>query len=270
MTMLDLPFMRQAALACVLLAFVLGPLGAEVIRRRIVFVDLALAQIAALGAAIGTAVDWDPIATSVVFTLIGAGLLSVPAASTRLPQEAVMGMVYAVASAAAVLVVAKTPHGDADFLHLLFGNILAVTDRQLAVLAGLAIGVALWRAFTRRVDPAAISRGATFVFYLLLGGSIAAAIRSAGVLMVFTYLVAPALAVRLLAIERGAAAVGVISAAACGVAGLVVSYAWDLPSGSAIVAAFGAWLTLAAAATAIFRARVRMAKVDLTGRRDAV
>ncbi len=238
--------MQQAALACVLLAFVLAPLGTEVIRRRIVFVDLALAQIAALGAAIGTAVEWDPIATSVVFTLIGAALLSVLASSTRLPQEAVMGMVYAVASAAAVLVVAKTPHGDADFLHLLFGNILAVTEPQLAVLAGLAIGVGCWRALTRRADPTTISRSTTFIFYLLLGGSIAAAIRSAGVLMVFTYLVAPALAVRLLAIERGAAALAVMSAAACGVLGLWASYRWDLPSGSSIVATFGVWLAVTA------------------------
>ncbi len=243
--------MQQAALACVLLAFVLAPLGTEVIRRRIVFVDLALAQIAALGAAIGTAVDLDPIAASVVFTLIGAALLSVPASSARLPQEAVMGMVYAVASAAAVLVVAKTPHGDADFLHLLFGNILAATNPQLAVLAGLAIGVGVWRALTRRLDPTAVSRSATFVFYLLLGGSIAAAIRSAGVLMVFTYLVAPALAVRLLAIERGAAAVAVISAAGCGVLGLWGSYRWDLPSGSSIVATFGLWLAVTAVAATL-------------------
>lgn len=84
------------------------------------------------------------------------------------------------------------------------------------------------------------------MFYLLLGGSIAAAIRSAGVLMVFTYLVAPALAVRLLAIKRGAAAVAVISAAGCGVLGLWGSYRWDLPSGSSIVAMFGVWLAATA------------------------
>jgi zinc/manganese transport system permease protein len=247
--MLSLPFMRPAALACVLLAFVLAPLGTDVIRRRIVFVDLALAQIAALGAAIGTAVAWDPIATSVVFTLIGAALLSMPASSTRLPQEAVMGMVYAVAAAAAVLVVAKTPHGDADFLHLLFGNILAVTDRQLVVLAGLAIAVAIWRVATRHVDPASAGRRATVMFYLLLGGAIAAAIRSAGVLMVFTYLVAPALAVRLVGLERGAAAVATAIAAACGVLGLWASYQWDLPSGSSIVAMFGVWLAVTALGT---------------------
>jgi zinc/manganese transport system permease protein len=251
--MWDLPFMRQAALACVLLACVLAPLGTEVIRRRIVFVDLALAQIAALGAAIGTAVGWDPIATSVVFTLMGAALLSVPAASTRLPQEAVMGMVYAVASAAAVLVVAKTPHGDADFLHLLFGNILAVTNSQLAVLTGLAISVGCWLALARRLDPTTVGRGATVIFYLLLGGSIAAAIRSAGVLMVFTFLVAPALAVRVLAVERGAAAVAILGAAGSGVLGLWGSYRWDLPTGSSIVATFGLWLAVTALGTVLRR-----------------
>jgi len=238
--MLDLPFMRQAAVACILLAFVLAPLGIEVIRRRIVFVDLALAQIAALGAAIGTAAGWDPIATSLVFTLGGAVLLSLPAPETHLPQEAVMGVVYAVASAVAVLVVAKTPHGDADFLHLLFGNILAVTDRQVAILAALAVGVTILQFVTRRLDTVARTRrGFTFVFYLLLGGAIAAAIRSAGVLVVFAYLVAPALAVRLLDIERRTAMAAVGGAMTGGLLGLWGSYNWDLPSGSAIVAGFG-------------------------------
>lgn len=244
--MLDLPFMRQAALACVLLALVLAPLGTEVIRRRIVFVDLALAQLAALGAAVGAAVDWDPITTSVIVTLLGAAFLSIPAAETRLPQEAVMGIVYAVASAAAVLVVAKTPHGGADFLHILFGNVLAVTDRQLAVLAGLVLAVGLWRVLTRDLDPPAISRRATFMFYLLLGSAIAAAIRSAGVLVVFTYLVAPALAVCLLGINRRAGVAAVAGAGVCGVLGLWASYRWDLPSGSTIVAAFGVGLALVA------------------------
>jgi zinc/manganese transport system permease protein len=164
-----------------------------------------------------------------------------------------MGMVYAAASAAAVLVVAKTPHGDADFLHLLFGNILGVTNGQVVVLAGLAIGVALWRFFTRRLDPAAIGRGSTFAFYLLLGGAIAAAIRSAGVLLVFTYLVAPALVILMFRVERGAALLAVITSASCGVLGLWGSYRWDLPSGSAIVAAFGAWLAVTAAAAAMRR-----------------
>ncbi|MFZ5875223.1 MAG: metal ABC transporter permease [Nitrospirota bacterium] len=252
--MLSLPFMRQAAVACVLLALVLAPLGTEVIRRRIVFVDLALAQIAALGAAIGTAAEWDPIATSVVFTVVGAGLLAVPGSSARLPQEAVMGVVYAVAAAAAVLVVAKAPYGDADFLHLLFGNILVVTDRQLAILAGLAIAVAIWRTATRRADPAAASRGATVGFYLLLGFAIAAAIRSAGVLMVFTYLVAPALVIRLMNVGRGAGVAAAAIAGSCGVVGLWGSYQWDLPSGSAIVAAFGCCLAVASIVTRVGRA----------------
>lgn len=252
--MLDLPFMRQAAVACVLLAVVLAPLGTEVVRRRIVFVDLALAQIAALGAVIGAAVEWDPIAASVVFTLVGAALLAVPASSARLPQEAVMGVVYAVASAAGVLVVAQTAHGDADFLHLLFGNILAVTDRQLVVLGGLAVGVGVWQVVVQRMEPGRrASPGSTFVFYLLLGASIATAIRSVGVLVVFTYLVAPALAVRLLTLERGAGVVAVVSAAACGVLGLWGSYQWDLPSGSTMVAAFGIWLAVTAVAAAMRR-----------------
>jgi len=138
----------------------------------------------------------------------------------------------------------------------------------LWLLAGLAVAVA---AFSRsRRTRAASGRGATLVFYLLLAVSIALAMKSAGVLVVFTYLVAPGLAIQLLGLSRAGGVVSVVSAAACGVAGLVASYAWDLPSGSAIVAAFGAWLVLAAAAARIFRMRARIAKGDLTERRDAV
>ncbi len=265
--MWQLPFMQFAALACVLLAFVLAPLGREVIARRIVFVDLALAQLSALGAVIGSTVGWDPIASSVIVTLAGAALLVLPA-ETDLPQEALMGLVYAVASAAAVLILAKSPHGDADLLHILFGNILAVTPRQLWLLAGLATAVAAFSRYRRM--RAVAGRGVTLVFYLLLAVSIASAMKSAGVLVVFTYLVAPGLTIQLLGLSRAGGVVSVVSAAACGVAGLVASYAWDLPSGSAIVAAFGAWLVLAAAAARIFRMRAQMAKGDLTERRDAV
>jgi hypothetical protein len=152
-----------------------GAARQKVIARRIVFVDLALAQLSALGAVIGSTMGWDPIASSVIVTLAGAALLVLPA-ETDLPQEALMGLVYAVASAAAVLILAKSPHGDADLLHILFGNILAVTPRQLWLLAGLAAAVAAFSRYRR--TRAAVGRGATLVFYLLLAVSIASAMKS--------------------------------------------------------------------------------------------
>jgi ABC-type Mn2+/Zn2+ transport system permease subunit len=239
---------QQAALACVLLALVLAPLGTEVIRRRIVFVDLALAQIAALGAAIGTAVDWDPIATSVVFTLIGAALLSVPAASTRLPQEAVMGMVYAVASAAAVLVVARPRTAMPTFCTCC--SAISRCDQPAAGgLAGPAIGVGCWRGAdaTHGSDHDQPQRHVSCFICCSVDRSRRRSER--GCVDGLTYLVAPALAVRLLAIERGAAAVAVISAAGCGVLGLWGSVPLGPAVRSSIVATFGLWLAVTAVGT---------------------
>jgi ABC-type Mn2+/Zn2+ transport system permease subunit len=116
--MLSIPFLRLALLASLLMAVGLAYLGVHVVRRRIVFVDLAIAQLSAVGVALAMLLDHDPMIVSLAVTLVGAGLLSLPAQERRVPQEAIMGIVYAVASAVSVLIIAKMPHGDADLIHL--------------------------------------------------------------------------------------------------------------------------------------------------------
>ncbi|HEY5593608.1 MAG TPA: metal ABC transporter permease, partial [Nitrospiria bacterium] len=116
--MLSIPFMRQAVLASLILAAMLAYLGIHVVRRRIVFVDLAIAQLSAVGVALAMLLDQDPIGFSLVFTMVGAAFLSLPAYEQRIPQEAIMGIVYAVASAVSILIIAKMPHGEADILNL--------------------------------------------------------------------------------------------------------------------------------------------------------
>ncbi|MBI3995689.1 MAG: metal ABC transporter permease [Nitrospirae bacterium] len=254
--MLSIPFMRQAVLASLILAAMLAYLGIHVVRRRIVFVDLAIAQLSAVGVALAMLLDQDPIGFSLVFTMVGAAFLSLPAYEQRIPQEAIMGIVYAVASAVSILIIAKMPHGEADILNLFFGNILAVTDGQIGLMALTFGSVGLVHLiFAKRLIPIPTEPGSSFLlramswnllFYLTLAVVIAVAIRTAGVLLVFSDLVIPA-AVSLLFAERLrslvllSAVTGVLS----NLAGLYASYRFDLPSGPSIVASLGVFLALA-------------------------
>ncbi len=253
--MLAIPFMRQALLAGLLLAVMLAYLGVHVVRRRIVFVDLAIAQLSAVGVALAVWLEREPTFFSLGFTLAGAALLSLPARERRVPQEAVMGAVYAVASALVILLMAASPHGDAELLGLLFGNILAVTDERLQLLALLLLGVGcghlFWRRYLELPAPSSDDGPSDrpwrwdLLFYLALALVIATAIRTAGVLVVFSDLVIPAIAAVLLA-DRFAWQVcwAVAVSVAANLLGLYVSYRYDLPAGSSIVAALGGWLLL--------------------------
>jgi zinc/manganese transport system permease protein len=254
---LQLDFMRLALVACLLLAVTLGYLGIHVIQRRIVFVDLALAQISTVGIALAFLLDVDPTMLSVVFTLTGAALLSIRTRNPRVPQEAVMGIVYAVASAVAILLISKTPHGEADVLKIFFGDVLGVTRNQL-VATGAVFGTvaALHVAFRRRfllvtLEPErAAAEGISirlwdFLFYLSIGIVIALAIRIGGVLLVFSYLIIPPVAAFLVSRSVGrvfgiAQAIGILAS----FVGLYLSYRLDLPTGTTVVATLGMLLVL--------------------------
>lgn len=256
--MLSIPFMRQAVLAGLILAAMLAYLGIHVVRRRIVFVDLAIAQLSAVGVALAMLLDQDPIGFSLVFTMVGAGFLSLPAYERRIPQEAIMGIVYAVASAVSILIIAKMPHGEADILNLFFGNILAVTTGQIGYLTLIFGLVGLIHAtFWKRLIQIPVQTGNVpnlflkglgwnFLFYLTMALVIATAIRTAGVLLVFSNLIIPA-AVALLFAERLRSLVllSVVTGVLSNLAGLYASYRFDLPSGPSIVASLGAILALA-------------------------
>ena len=250
----SIPFMRQAMIASFLMVVMLAYLGIHVVKRRIVFVDLALAQLSAVGVTLGMLIDYDPVVVSLVVTLVGSALLSLPVYESRIPQEAIMGIVYAVASAATLLILSKMPHGEADLIGLFFGNILAVTPGQIDTLALIfgAVGCVHLIFFKKLMaistaDPSpARSAFWNLLFYLTLALVIAMAIRTAGVLLVFSDLIIPAVLALLFTEEIGIAipvAIGIgLMANAIGLYG---AFLFDLPAGPSIVGSLGGGLVLA-------------------------
>jgi zinc/manganese transport system permease protein len=251
-------FLWLPFLACLVLTGIHAYLGLHVLARGVIFVDLALAQVAALGISVAflaghpiqsAAAYWYALA----FTVAGAALFSASRARRApIPQEAVIGIVYVVAAAAAVLVVDRAPQGGEHIKQLLVGSILTVTGRevlQVTVLYALigAVHVAIRQPLLQiSFDPEAARAGGRrlrwwdFCFYVTFGIVVTSSVRIAGVLLVFSYLIAPAAVAALLAPGAGARLlIGWIVGVLVSAAGLWASFAWDLPTGAAVVACFG-------------------------------
>src|SRR6266480_1801422 len=138
--MFQLPFMVQAFIIALITGTLLAYLGVHVVGRGIVFVDLALGQISSLGVAFAAFIGTGLTTIPLVFTLTGALLMSfINIRDKRLKQEAIIGILYAFASALTVLVISKTAHGDSDIQEVLFGNILSVSREQITTM-GLFFG----------------------------------------------------------------------------------------------------------------------------------
>jgi len=251
-------FLWVPFLACLVLTGIHVYLGLHVLARGVIFVDLALAQVAALGIAVAfllghplqsDAAYWYALA----FTVGGA--LVFAASRTRrapVPQEAIIGIVYAVSAAAAVLVVDRAPQGGEHIKQLLVGSILTVTPADVGVLVVLYALIGLLHVIVRRplleisLDPeGALARGRwvrwwDFVFYASFGVVVTSSVRIAGVLLVFCYLVVPATVGVLLATSVARRLlVGWGFGAIVSVLGLVASSVSDLPTGAAVVVTFG-------------------------------
>jgi zinc/manganese transport system permease protein len=233
--------------------------GLEILRRNVIFVDLALAQIAALGAtvafmlghAVGSA---GSIAYSLGFALVAAALLASTrlwSVSARVSQEALIGVIYVVAAAATFLLVEKAPQGSEHIKQVLIGNILvAGVDELIEVVPlYLVIGGALWLLRARLAGADGGVRGWCwdFAFYAGFGIVVTSSVSLAGVLLVFSFLIIPAMIGVIYAQTVGRQLmVGWLAGSVASAAGLAISYAWDLPTGAAMVCTFGAALALAA------------------------
>ena len=253
---LFLPF-----LACLILTGIHVYLGIHVISRKVIFVDIALAQTAALGATVAFLLDYDPRSEGAYWFSLGFAVLAAIVFSLtrtrreRVPQEAVIGIAYATASAAAILLADISPHG-AEHLHdLLAGSIVWVTPRQIIKTAVLYLFLGLFQfAFRRRflqisLQPEeAYAQGINvrfwdFLFYLSFAVVITSAVQIAGVLLVFCYLVAPSIfAVMFFDDLKRRLLTGWAMATLVSAIGLYFSY--DRPSGPTIMVCFAAALAL--------------------------
>jgi zinc/manganese transport system permease protein len=262
--LLFLPFV-----ACLVIAGIHCYLGLHVLRRGIIFVDLALAQVAALGATIGLLLGHDlhgpqAQALSLALTIAGAALFAtLRLKGEELSQEAFIGIVYAVASAAAILVLDAAKGGQEEVKNMLVGSILFVTGRDVLRLAVIYVAVGLLHvAFRKRFDAissdpeGARAQGVRvvawdFLFYLTFGLVITQSVRIAGVLLVFSFLIVPAACASVLTKSlRARLPVGWGIALIGSLGGLWLSARWDLPTGAAVVTALGGGPAREAAAAA--------------------
>lgn len=257
--MFQLPFMTQAFIAAVITGLLLSYMGVHVVGRGIVFVDLALGQISSLGVAFATFMGSGLTSIPLIFTLAGAILLSfINIRDKRLKQEAIIGIIYAFASALTVLLIAKTPHGDSDIQEVLFGNILSVSKEQITQLEIVFGCIALVQlvffkkffGLTKSFENGEVHLGIfnfwNFLFYISIGLAIVFAVKINGVIPVFSYLIIPA--VSAIMFSKNDAVVFVISiiiSVLGGFFGLNFSFHYDFPAGSSIVAVLGGIFVIA-------------------------
>ncbi|MBG9389217.1 metal ABC transporter permease [Caenimonas aquaedulcis] len=235
---LDWSILGPALAAGLLVLVTHVPLGMQVLDRGIVFIDLAIAQVAGLGVIAATAMGLPDggiavQAAALAAALLGAWLLTWTEGRVQRDQEALIGVLFVLAASAGLLLLAGNPHGGEHLKDLLVGQILWVSTTQLLWLGGVsaALVFALWRGWA--------ARWGRFGFYGLFAVAVTASVQLVGVYLVFSSLIIPALATR----RFGAAArlpVAYALGAAGYAAGLVLSAVFDLPSGAVIVCALAA------------------------------
>ena len=256
---------RDALYGALVIALACSVIGVYVVLRRIVFVGAALAQISSAGIALalflaGMGVTFelvtDPNVMSLVLTLI-AVLFFASGTRGRIPPDATIGITYAVAAAVGILLIAKAASGEAHDIFL-SGNILGITRRNTMVLIAVTIPVLIVHAvFYKELLFVSFDRETArtlgfnvqrwdLLLYLTLGVVIASAMQFAGVMLVFNFLVLPAVTGLLLSrTMRGVFTWSIVSGPAAAFAGFSLSVPFDLPSGPAISAVSGVLVLLA-------------------------
>src|SRR6266487_2617139 len=259
-----LVFLAAPFAASLILTGIHAYLGVHVVERGVIFVDLSLAQIAALGATIALLLPitggdpHSPISywVSLGFTFLGAFVFStIRSRRARIPQEAIIGICYAVASAAAILAMSKATSESEHLKDMLVGNILAVSWPDVGKTAILYGAIGLFHYIFRKnfllisTNPAAAEakglniRVWDFLFYASFGFVVTSSVAIAGVLLVFCYLVVPSVGAMLFADRIGRRlAIGWTMGTLVSALGVYFSVALDLPTGATIVCTFGAVL----------------------------
>jgi zinc/manganese transport system permease protein len=201
-----LTLLKPAAIAALVMAPLHAAFGLHVIRRGVIFIDLAVAQVAAFGIALSLArgVEGDGLYwAAVTWALVGAALISLTKFKlVRIPHEAMIGIIFVVGSAASLIALGYADHGQEEIKSLLDGQILFVQDGErnrtaVVYFCIAAVAAFLWKRFTYQSLEGKDESGVKstlldFVFYALIGIMVASSVRIAGVLLVFTWLVMPA------------------------------------------------------------------------------
>lgn len=255
--------------ACLVLTGIHAYLGLHVIERQVIFVDLALAQIAALGATVGFLFGFGlhhqvNYLFALGFTFLGALVFAATRfREERVPHEAIIGVVYAVAAAAAIMVLSRAPEGGEELKGLLVGHLLLVGWPEVATVAAIygLIGFVHWLArrpllLISQRPQEAFARGLRvrwwdFFFYVTFGFVVTSSVEMAGVLLVFSFLIVPSICGVLLGGQGIGRRLGIgwgIGALTSAL-GVAASYAWDLPTGATIVCVFGAVLIIVGCGT---------------------
>jgi len=247
-----LTFLWPSFLVAVCLVGIHAYFGIQVLARKVIFVDLALAQIAALGATVAFTLGHPAQSPatygySLAFTLLAAVLLALTRSwGTRVPQEALIGVIYVVAAAAAILLIDRAPQGAEHLKQILTGNILTSGLDEVAVIVPLYAAVGLLHWPLRHRLSGAGSLLWEFVFYASFGVVVTSSVAIAGVLLVFSFLIIPAaIGVMFASSLPRQLAIGWIVGTLTSAAGLAASFAFDLPTGAAMVCAFGGALAIA-------------------------
>src|SRR5882762_1259452 len=264
--------MMWPLIASLILPWLLVYLGLHIVQRGVIFVDLALAQTAAFGTCVSLMLgydvhDWQSYAFSLGFTFVGAVVLTFTRSrDQRVPQEALIGIVYVVAAAAAILALSKSAGGNEELQRTLVGELLVVRPIEVMKTFGFFVAVGFFH-FVFRKKFLAISADANaaaasglnvrwwdFVFYILFGLVVTSFVHIGGVLLVFTYLVVPAVCATYLVNRIGAKfAVGWIIATVSSIVSLFITVQGDLPVGAAIVCVLGLVLVIIASISKFIR-----------------
>jgi zinc/manganese transport system permease protein len=256
-------FLLAPLAASLILTGIHAYLGVHVVERGVIFVDLALAQIAALGAIVALIIGLDPHGASAYwislgFTFLGAFVFSVAKSKrAHIPQEAFIGIAYAVASAAAILAMSKATGETEHLKDMLVGNILAVSWQEVGRTAALYGVIGLFHYIFRKrfllisMNPKeAEAQGISvrfwdFLFYASFGLVVTSSVAIAGVLLVFCYLIVPSVAAMLFTDRIGPRlAIGWTMGTLVSALGVVLSVKMDTPTGATIVCTFGGVLIL--------------------------
>jgi len=282
---MDLSLFLPPLAACLVIVALHSYLGLHVIAREVIFVDLSLAQMAALGSTVAILAG-SPVESTTAFvyalgfTTLGAALFALTRSEQKglVPQEAIIGIVYVVASAAAILVADRTPRGGEAIKDILVGSLLWVTWPTIIRLAAIYAVIGIFHWFLRRRfltisfhPEIALNKGWSirwwdFLFYLSFGIVITFSVPIAGVLLVFSFLVVPAAIAFQFTRRQGAlAAISWLAGTLASAGGLWASFQYDLPTGPLVVCMFGCLLLVAYALRRVLGRRADAVLAPLGG-----